>query len=438
MAVLAVPSVRFAYRSEAGHLVIETTVTIVGALVAFLLYGRFRRSRALQELLLVHALALLGVTALFLVTIPSIAGASATSAITTWAPLVARLAGALLLLAAAVVPRRRVVAAHLLRDTLVGVVFLITLAVVVQLLDAFLPTAVTAVPPPEESGTLRVEGHPVVLGVQVVNLLCYAVASVAFTREARRTGDELLGWIGAAAALGAWARVNYLLFPSLYSEYLYMGDFLRLGFYLLLLVGAVTEVRRYWRAQAEAAVFGERRRLARDLHDGAIQELGFIRTQARLVSDEELRARLVGASERALDEARRALAALVAPADESIASAMSRAVCEVGDRYDVPVAFQSDDGEPGEVDPEVREALVRIAREAVSNAARHGRPQRVMVTLRSGELLIEDDGCGFNIERSGERSGFGLTSMSDRAEGIGGRLAVDSAPGKGTTVRVTW
>ncbi|MDP9394034.1 MAG: ATP-binding protein [Actinomycetota bacterium] len=437
LAVATVPTLRFAYRSEAGHLVIETCVALVGALVALLMYGRFRRSQALRELLLVHSLAVLSVAALFFVTIPIVAGASTGSAVTTWAPLLARLAGALLLLAAALVPGHRVASPNPVRDTLAGAGFLAVLVVAVALADAFLPTAVTALPAPEESGRPRMESHPVVLGVQVVNMLCFAGASAAFTLQARRTGDAFLAWLGAGCALGAWARVNYLLFPSLYSEWLYVGDVLRLGFYLLLLVGAVQEVRAYWAAQTDAAVFAERRRLARDLHDGAIQELGFLRAQSRLVADEELRSRLLGASERALDEARRALAALVAPADEPVSQAVRRAVCEVGDRYDVSVDFVAE-GEPEGLTPEQREAVIRVAREAVSNAARHGRPQRVTVRLRSDGLVVEDDGRGFVREAVGEGGGFGLTSMRDRAEGIGGTFSLESCPGSGTTVEVTW
>ena len=73
-AVLALPSMRFAYRDRAGHLVLETVVTMVAALVALLVYGRYRRSGALSELLLVYAMALLSLTALFLVTLPELLG----------------------------------------------------------------------------------------------------------------------------------------------------------------------------------------------------------------------------------------------------------------------------------------------------------------------------------------------------------------------------
>jgi len=69
VAVLGVPSLRFAYRSVGGHLVLETAVTLVAALVALLLYGRYRRRPSLSTLLLVHAMSLLALSALLFVTV---------------------------------------------------------------------------------------------------------------------------------------------------------------------------------------------------------------------------------------------------------------------------------------------------------------------------------------------------------------------------------
>ncbi|PPK98080.1 signal transduction histidine kinase [Kineococcus xinjiangensis] len=436
--VVAVPSLRLAYRSPAGHLVLETAVSLIGALLALLLYGRFRRSRALDELLLVRALVLLAVAALVFGAVPVVAGSGDQSALTTWAPLLVRLVGAVMLLVAALVPHHRVrVLVRPLREALVLGALLGVLAVAVQLAAAWLPVAVTALPQPEQSARPVIEGHPVVLAVQAVSFVCYAGAAVAFTVRAHRSGDDLLGWVGAACALGGWARVNYLLFPSIYSEWLYTGDLLRLGFYLLLLVGAVREVRDYWSAQAEAAASAERRRLARDLHDGAVQELGYIRMLARPEPlDRATAVQIRAAAERALDEARRAIAALAAPVDEPVAEAVGRAVREVADRYDVPLTFQAR-WEDGRLPAEQREALVRIAREAVSNAARHADPSGITVSLEAGQLIVADDGSGF--EHGGRPgSGYGLTSMRDRAEAIAGRLSVDSQPGAGTRVTVVW
>ena len=77
-----------------------------------------------------------------------------------------------------------------------------------------------------------------------------------------------------------------------------------------------------------------------------------------------------------------------------------------------------------------REQLVRIVREAVTNAARHGKAETVTVALTNGNgltLRIEDDGLGFEpVAVNG--NGFGLVSMSERASSLGGELRVVSAP----------
>jgi signal transduction histidine kinase len=273
-----------------------------------------------------------------------------------------------------------------------------------------------------------------------VQVLPYGLAAVAFTRRAARTGDPLHAWLGPACAFGAFARINYFLFPSIYSEWVYTGDMLRAMFYLLLLVGAGYEVRTYWAAQAEAAVFEERRRVARDLHDGAVQEIGYVRSLAagRARDGDRDAERIVAAAERALAEMRGALTALTARLDEPLAETVRRAACEVADRYDVPVELDADGSVPA-TQPE-REAVVRIVREAVGNAVRHGKATHVQVELAGSprrRLVVRDDGVGFDPATAGDH-GFGLVSMRDRAEGIGGRLTVDSAPGRGAVVEVTW
>ncbi|MEJ5868732.1 hypothetical protein WDV85_13385 [Pseudokineococcus sp. 5B2Z-1] len=246
----ALPSVPLAYRSPEGHLVLETVVATVSPLVALLLYGRFRRSRLLRELLLAHAVAVLAVASSVVAVASVVTDAGPGSALTTWAPLVVRLASAVLLLVAALVPPdRQVVAARPARQVLAVAAVLLGVGALAQALGAAVPTVVEALPAPERSGQPLLEGHPVLLVAQTAALVCFAAAAVALTRQARRSGDDFLGWVAAAAVLGAWSRVNYLLFPSLYSQWLYTGDVLRLGFYLLLLAGGLLEVGSYWRAQ---------------------------------------------------------------------------------------------------------------------------------------------------------------------------------------------
>ena len=436
VAVLVVPDLRFAYRSTGGHLVLETTVTLVAALVALLLYGRYRRTAELSTLLLVYALSLLALTASVFVTVPELLDEGSGRAASSWAALVVRLVAALLMLAAALVPSSTTYSATKpWRDVVVVVVTAALLGGVVFALASGAEGAVEVRVAPESSGRPSFDGHAVVIVVQLVGLLCNAVASVVFTRRAARSGDELLGWVGAALGVGAWAAVCYLLFPSIYTDWLYAGDLLRLTTYVLLLVGAVREIRVYWAAQASMAIEAERRRLARDLHDGVVQELGYIRSESLRPTDAEAMSRISASSMRALDEARRAISALAAPPDEGLASALRRAANEVGDRYDVPVELSLD--ETVVVAPALREDLVRIAREAVTNAARHAQSPSISVALASGRLEVADRGRGFDPAR-GRPGGFGLTSMRERAEAIDAAVHIESCAGRGTKVCVTW
>ena len=88
-----------------------------------------------------------------------------------------------------------------------------------------------------------------------------------------------------------------------------------------------------------------------------------------------------------------------------------------------------------------KEALIRIVREAVTNASRHGNAKNVHVAVTNGALLrvtIRDDGSGFDpTTRDGESSGFGMTTMAERVHALGGELRVSSRPAAGTEVEVT-
>jgi signal transduction histidine kinase len=86
---------------------------------------------------------------------------------------------------------------------------------------------------------------------------------------------------------------------------------------------------------------------------------------------------------------------------------------------------------------EIETACFRIVQEALSNVARHARARHVEVTLTAQDVALEvtvsDDGVGFNVERL--RTGLGLVGMDERADFVGGRLDIESAPGAGTTLR---
>jgi signal transduction histidine kinase len=94
------------------------------------------------------------------------------------------------------------------------------------------------------------------------------------------------------------------------------------------------------------------------------------------------------------------------------------------------------------VPEETEQHLLRIAQEAVTNAGKHSRANKVFLTLHTEpdkvQLRIMDDGCGFDQGHafSSEIGHFGLIGMRERAARIGGKLRLSSQPGKGTEVEL--
>ena len=437
------PGLYFAYDRPQLHLILETTEGLIGLLVVYLLTGRLRTSGRLPDVLLLYALTVLAVTNL-VASIPTAVAGAARDTFTTWGPLWTRVIGAAVFAAAAFVPLTRRV--RLSTPLIAGgaVVTVIAGVLVAQLVEPLLPDLVRATAPRQNLLTPDLRGHPLVHVTQLLSAALFAAAAVGFVRRAEHHDDELMSWIAAAAAVNAFARANYFLFPSLYSEYVYSGDVLRLVSYLLLLVGASREIRSYWQRAAESAVQAERRKIARDLHDGLAQELSFIATQVRRVSRrpevagvEVQMDRIASASQRALDESRRAIDYLVQPHDEPLGTLLAHAAEQVAGRSGARVRASADAGVDAE--PEVVEQLVRIVREAVTNATRHGGATTIDLEVADVDGLlvrIRDDGRGFDPAADGRRTGFGLTSMSERAERIGGVFVLRSSPGEGTTVEV--
>ncbi|MEI5585224.1 sensor histidine kinase, partial [Agromyces sp. CCNWLW208] len=292
-----------------------------------------------------------------------------------------------------------------------------------------------------------ISGHPALLAAQALAAAAFVTASIAFARQAARRDDELLRWLAPAFALAAFARVHYVLFPSLYTDWLYTGDLLRTGSYLLLLIGALRELQLYWVAQTGAAVREDRRRLARELHDGLLQELAYIRIESnRIPATTSTKQQIADAADRALDEARAAVNALGHVGDESLGFVLHRAARDLAERYGVDLEVDLDDAV--QADQDQRHALMRITREAVLNGVRHGGADHVRIRLERAagvrRLSISDNGSGFDPSTIPDWStrtgpgGYGLVSMDDRARGLPGELRIASAPGEGCVVTVEW
>ncbi|MDQ0402997.1 MULTISPECIES: GAF domain-containing sensor histidine kinase [unclassified Streptomyces] len=212
---------------------------------------------------------------------------------------------------------------------------------------------------------------------------------------------------------------------------------------------ALTNARLYERSR-ELTIAEERSRLAHELHDAVSQKLFSLRLTAQaataLVDRDPARAKgelqqVAALAAEAADELRAAVVELrPAALEEDGLVATLRTHIQVLDRaHTARVTFA---GHGVRALPAAQEeAMLRVAQEALHNALRHSGAARVDVTLHrrgTGAVLrVTDDGTGFDprtVRRAGRH--LGLVSMRDRANGTGGRLTVQSAPGKGTTIEM--
>jgi len=212
---------------------------------------------------------------------------------------------------------------------------------------------------------------------------------------------------------------------------------------------ALTNARLYERSR-ELTLAGERARIAHELHDAVSQKLFSLRLTAQaaaaLIDTDPARAKneirhVTELAAEAADELRAVVVELrPAALDEDGLVATLRTQARVLDRvHSATVTFHAVGVRALPASQE--EALLRVAQEAMHNALRHAHAATVGVTLESRDkgarLRVSDDGRGFDphaVRRAGRH--LGLVSMRDRADGVGGRLTVQSEPGKGTVIEM--
>jgi signal transduction histidine kinase len=207
----------------------------------------------------------------------------------------------------------------------------------------------------------------------------------------------------------------------------------------------------YARLQGELqrlAVLEDRERIAKELHDGAIQALFAVgmglQGSALLAGDPELRDRLQNAVEE-LDRVIRDLRNYIFGlrpgilADRQLDQALQGLVEEFQRRTGMVAVAEVDPATAAELAGRAGD-VVQLAREALSNVSRHAKAVTCRVSLytdeHGGVLEIDDDGRGFDPTRP-TGPGQGLRNLRERAASLGGRAQVDSTPGQGTRVRVT-
>lgn len=201
----------------------------------------------------------------------------------------------------------------------------------------------------------------------------------------------------------------------------------------------------------EVATREDRRRIARELHDGLAQELAFIASKVTSSQVAEAKAtssnlaegrrraiqQIEDAADRALYEARRAIA-ILSEAPEALHVSIRQTAEDLAARHGM--VARVDVSEDIVLSGEVTENLLRIVREAITNAGRHGHASTVTLELaQDGDavhLRVSDDGTGFDEDGRQGTKGFGLTFMEERCALIGGSLDLRSRPGVGTRVHV--
>jgi signal transduction histidine kinase len=198
------------------------------------------------------------------------------------------------------------------------------------------------------------------------------------------------------------------------------------------------------------AILEERNRLARDIHDNLAQGFAAILMQLQGVQRDarSLPGSVAATVETVVDlarthltEARRSVGALrpnVSTA-EDIATALKRLTDLSQRTTTVPIDLMLD--ELPRFGDGVDREIVAIAQEALTNAVRHSRARRITVRASTVQsvglrLSVADDGRG--IAREPSASGFGMTSMQERAERIGASLTIVTAPRNGTEVVLAW
>jgi signal transduction histidine kinase len=212
---------------------------------------------------------------------------------------------------------------------------------------------------------------------------------------------------------------------------------------------AIESAQLHERAE-QLAVVQERQRLARELHDSVTQALYSVNLYAEAtrmalstgkieVATNNLR-ELRNMAREAMLDMRMLVFELHPPTleEEGLASALRTRLDAVEARSGIQTEFQVEGD--SQIPLAVEEELYRIAQEALNNAVKHARAERVFVRLEAnGEcfrLEVRDNGTGFDLESAGKGGGRGLHSIEERVKRLNGELTIDTIQGEGTTLRV--
>lgn len=214
---------------------------------------------------------------------------------------------------------------------------------------------------------------------------------------------------------------------------------------------AIEHAHLYEQVQ-QVRVLEERQRIGMDLHDGVIQSIYAVGLNLELINallsdghTDEASRRVRDAIE-ALNTTIRDIRNYILDLrprrfeGDNLAAGLHRLLTEFRANTLLAVDFRHDENAERYLSVEARLAFFHIAQETLSNAARHSRASRVDIRLgihnEAIQLVIRDNGRGFNMQAAERRIGHGLLNMVERARAVGGDLTLHSQPDHGTEVRV--
>lgn len=217
---------------------------------------------------------------------------------------------------------------------------------------------------------------------------------------------------------------------------------------------AAIENARFHERLRDAAIVEERHRIAREMHDGLAQELGYLNLKigeleaavssqppATLRTELGRMKKVVGG---AYDEVRQAIFGLrMTPAwGLGLVPSLAEYLREFSEQSGISVELELADERAPRLSPHAGVQLIRIIQEALANVRKHAQAGRAWVTFDTEEgkakITVQDDGRGFDPEAATRpgRASFGLQGMRERAESVGGTLAVEQAQERGMQVIV--
>jgi signal transduction histidine kinase len=427
-----------AYHLPALRASAEGAITLLSISATLLFWGQFASTRRMRDLALFSALLTFSLLELSCNALPAAlnvrSGSQFAAALQLGELLVAGM-----LTAAASIPSSKLVLGG--RRPLLAAATLAGLALAVAELGGVILGGALITPAQRPvHGIGHALGHVLTAVVVIGTAALLLDAALRFAHRARvERNDALLLLVGGAILLVV-GRLYYLALPWVSPNWISSRELIRLVAFGLIAAAAVRHELDARLGTARAAAGAERLRIARDLHDGLAQDLAFIAAHgARIADDLGAEHPVAVAARHALAVSRGTISELSSMSDATSGEALEAVAGELRARFGIAIAVDAD--ADLELPHDAREDILRIAREAIANAARHGQATHITVNLARAErglvLRIRDDGSGIFAGASpAPAEGFGLRTMRERAAALDGSLMVMELGRGGTELEV--